>query len=256
MNKKYYNTTDLIPQVAFEKHIYHRDQFAHYLRWSHILKVMRKVKGQQSICDFGCGRGSLAEVIYRNRCKVKSYTGIDIRNVVDSKLRNLDWVNIIEEDIINPFEEFDDIEADIVCSFEVAEHVGKQNINKFLENFKSCGNDNATYYLSTPNYDEQVGAAGNHTFNSNDGRGKAVQEFTHHELEEHIIDADFRIIDRFGTFASIKDYKDLLSPAQKEVFEELREYYDINILSVMMAPMFPRVARNCLWILERDNDDF
>ena len=71
----------------------------------------------------------------------------------------------------------DRFNADKVCAFEVLEHVGKQNADAFLENFKACGNNNATYYLSTPNYDPSVGAAGNHTYDSGDGRGAV--SYTH-----------------------------------------------------------------------------
>lgn len=250
MSKKPYNTTDLVPQIAFEKHVYHRDMFAHYLRWSHILKV---AKTDGTICDFGCGKASLLEVLYRNRFPQKKYTGIDIRNVVSKHLKELPWAEIIQDDIINPeLGNFDGINADIVTSFEVIEHVGKQNVYKFLKNFKSCGHENSTYYLSTPNYDENVGAAGNHTFDSGDGRGKAVQEFSNNELEKYIVNAGFVIEKAYGTFASIRDYKHLMNEWQTEMFNILSEYYDTNLLSVMMAPMFPKQARNCLWVLKQD----
>ena len=35
---KDYNTTQLDVDKAFEKHIFRRDMFAHYLRWSFVLK--------------------------------------------------------------------------------------------------------------------------------------------------------------------------------------------------------------------------
>jgi len=253
INKKHYNTTDLNPELTFKNHVYHRDHFAHYLRWSHIIKNLRKLKNKNiSICDFGCGKGNLAEVIYRNRMKVKKYTGIDIRNVVNEKLKVLDWVQIITDDLINPMSEwYKYIEADIVCSFEVIEHVGKNNVTQFLKKFKECGNYNAIYYLSTPNYDEKVGAAKNHIFDSGDGRGESVQEFSHLELENHISDAGFKIINKYGTFASIKDYKHKMDDFQEEIFTKLRKYYDTEILSVLMAPMFPEESRNCLWVLEK-----
>ena len=73
---KVYNTTDLRPDQAFERHVFHRDQFAHYLRWTHILKV---AKIGVSIVDFGCGAANLLEVLYRNKFKQKEYIGIDIR---------------------------------------------------------------------------------------------------------------------------------------------------------------------------------
>ena len=62
--KKGYNCTQLTPQQEFERHIYHRDQFAHYLRWTHVL---RDARIGQTILDFGCGSGEMLEVFYRNR---------------------------------------------------------------------------------------------------------------------------------------------------------------------------------------------
>ncbi len=41
IDKKNYNTTDLNPEKTFKKHVFRRDQFAHYLRWTHILKEAR-----------------------------------------------------------------------------------------------------------------------------------------------------------------------------------------------------------------------
>ena len=38
---------------------------------------------------------------------------------------------------------------------------------------------------------------------------------------------------------------------QKNMFEELGKYYDTNLMSVLMAPMFPEQSRNCLWVLRR-----
>ena len=206
LNTKNYNTTDLNPETTFKRHVFHRDQFAHYLRWTHILKEARI---GETICDFGCGNGNLLEVLYRNRFKQSKYIGIDIKDNFKNKLKELSWCEFIVEDLVNPQNKinFEKINADKVCSFEVIEHVGKQNLKVFLENFKKCGNDNAIFYLSTPNYDKNVGAAGNHTYDSGDGRGIAVQEFTYDELKQHIIDSGFIIKKTFGTFASIRDYK-------------------------------------------------
>lgn len=249
LNKKNYNTTDLNPEVTFRRHVFHRDQFGHYLRWSHILK---EAKIGEVVCDFGCGNGNLLEVLYRNRFKQAKYIGIDIRNNFKSNLKKIDWAEFIVEDLVNPQNgtRFDDIKADKVCSFEVIEHIGKQNAIKFLENFKACGREDATYYLSTPNYDERVGAAGNHTFDSGDGRGVDIQEFEHDELSELLTSCGFEIKDKYGVFASIKDYKYLMNEWQQEMFNHLKGYYDTNILSVLMAPFFPEQSRNTLWILK------
>jgi cyclopropane fatty-acyl-phospholipid synthase-like methyltransferase len=251
---KNYNTTDLDPETTFERHVFHRDQFAHYLRWTHILK---EAKIGEIIVDFGCGKGNLLEVLYRNKFKCEAYIGIDIREktiaLASERYKNVDWAHFFADDLILPKINFSNLKADKVCSFEVIEHVGKQNAKIFLENFKNCGKDNAKYYLSTPNHDEKVGAAGNHTYDSGDGRGVAVQEFEHFELQTLILEAGFTIEKKFGTFASIRDYKELLNDWQKEMFKELCKYYDSNLVSNIMAPLFPENSRNTIWILSKNN---
>ena len=249
---KNYNTTDLDPQSTFERHVFHRDQFAHYLRWTHILK---EAKIGDVIVDFGCGKGNLLEVLYRNRFKCKHYIGIDIRKqtieLAKQNFKTVDWAQFISDDLIKPKFKYKDFQADKVCSFEVAEHVGKNNIKKFLINFKACGKLTATYYLSTPNFDDKIGAAGNHTYDSGDGKGIAVQEFKHQELQKEIEKAGFMVLKKFGTFASYRDYKPLMNDWQKKMFNALKEYYDSNLISNIMAPLFPEQSRNTLWVLRR-----
>lgn len=250
LDKKNYNTTDLNPEKTFERHVFHRDQFAHYMRWTHILK---EAKIGETICDFGCGNGNLLEVLYRNRFKQAKYIGIDIRDNAKEHLKSIDWASFHVEDLVNPQNSFnfESVNADKVCSFEVMEHVGKQNGAVFLDNFKKCGNESATYYLTTPNYDDSVGAAGNHTYDSGDGRGIDIQEFSHNEIESLILEAGFVIVKKFGTFASIKDYRHLMNEWQLNMFNHLKDYYDTNLLSNIMAPFFPENSRNTLWILKR-----
>src|SRR5699024_2765696 len=99
MNKKKYNTTDINHERDMNNNIFHRNIFAHYLRCSHILKESRI---GETICDFGCGSGALAEVLYRNRFKQKSYVGIDIRDKFDQKLLEKDWIHFYQDDLIKP----------------------------------------------------------------------------------------------------------------------------------------------------------
>jgi 2-polyprenyl-3-methyl-5-hydroxy-6-metoxy-1,4-benzoquinol methylase len=252
MSIKNYNVTDLDPVTTFERHVFHRDQFAHYLRWTHILK---EAKIGETIVDFGSGKGNLLEVLYRNKFKCKKYIGIDIRKqtikLAEEKFANVDWAEFIVDDLIKNKTDFSKLQADKVCSFEVAEHVGKNNVKKFLANFKACGKSTAKYYLSTPNFDAQIGAAGNHTYDSGDGQGAAVQEFSHAELEKAILAAGFIIDKKFGTFASVRDYKPLMNDWQKKMFNALKDYYDSNLISNIMAPFFPEHSRNTLWVLKQ-----
>lgn len=250
---KNYNVTALVPEKTFNKHIYHRDQFAHYLRWSHVLKKISKTK-KSTVVDFGCGQGSLFKVMYHNRFVPNKYVGLDIRKQTIEKckeeFKHLPYVEFVTADLCKNDIDYSKYNADLVVSFEVLEHVGKQNVDKFLENFKACGSNDATYYLSTPNYNENIGAAKNHIYDSGDGRGEAVQEFTYNETKENLLKY-FDIINEYGTFASKKDYLPYLNDWQKKMYDTLNDYYDKELLANFMAPMFPEHSRNTMWILKR-----
>lgn len=245
---KNYNTTQLNPEIAFEKHVFHRDMFAHYLRWTYVLNVARI---GMKVLDFGAGSGNLAEVFYRNKYKCKQYLGLEYKEKAVSKAneqyKDVPWASFEQSDLtLDKGTEKYGNDWDIITSFEVAEHIGKNNIDQFFMNVISNMNDKTTFIMSTPNFNEKVGAAGNHTYDSGDGRGIAVQEFEHKELQE-ILERYFTIEKKFGTFASQTHYKHLMTDCQKEMFDELNKYYDSNLISNIMAPMFPEEARNCLW---------
>lgn len=255
-----YNTTDLDPESTFERHVFHRDQFAHFLRWTYVLKSIGR-ELDKVVVDFGCGKGNLLEVLYRNRHQVQRYIGLDIRKATikkaNEKYQNVDWAEFMPVDLVldGDFIAEQDFLADYVCSFEVLEHVGKNNAHTFIQNFKACGHTDSTWLLSTPNFDPYVGAAGNHTYDSGDGRGIAVQEFTFDETKE-LLSQYFNIEAVYGTFASQKDYINKMTPAQHEVYTDLKRYYDSNLMAVLMAPIIePKLARNCIWVLKYKEDE-
>jgi len=246
--KTEYNKTQLNPEISFAKHVFHRDQFAHYLRWTHVLK---RAKIGMKVLDFGCGSGNLLEVLYRNMYKGKKYLGLDIRKkLIDKtseKFKKVDWASFETEDLVNMTTqycaEFEN-DWDMICSFEVIEHIGKNNIDKFLQNIHSLCNENTEVLISTPNYDKKVGTANNHIINGE------ICEFEHFELQ-NILEKYFTIKEKYGTFASQKDYKNLLDEEQLILWNELNKYYDSNLMSNIFAPMFPAEARNCLWVLKK-----
>lgn len=240
---KNYNATQLNPDQSFERHVYHRDQFAHYLRWTHVLKI---AKLNQKVLDFGCGSGSLYEVFYRNRYSPARFLGLDIRKQTieknKEKFPKAEWVT---EDLVKMNENYG-TDWDIITSFEVAEHIGKQNVQTFLENISNHCNSETLVLLSTPCFDEATGAAGNHTYDSGDGRGVASQELTYNEMKS-LLEERFYIVEHYGTFASQKDYKEHLTQAEKEVFDKLTEYYDSNLVANIFAPLVPQYSRNVIW---------
>jgi len=243
-----YNCTQLNPDQAFERHIYHRDQFSHYLRWTHVLK---RLKRDLNILDWGCGSANLLEVIYRNRFKANKYLGLEYRqrqvNKNIEKYKNLDWIDFKHCDLTkNDFNYGND--WDIICSFEVIEHIGKENVNIFLKNLYSHCNKDTIILLSTPCYDKTVGAAENHII---DG---VICELSYEEMETSLKNNNFNILNNWGTFASIKDYENQLNDWQQKFYNYAKEYFDVNILSNLMAPMFPKFSRNVLWECKIENN--
>lgn len=239
-----YNTTQLNPDTCFERHVYHRDQFAHYLRWTHVLN---RAKIGQKILDFGCGSGNLAEVFYRNRFKAALYLGLDVRAQAIAqnreKFKAVPWVQFQQADLCADLALDSSLGPwDIVCSFEVLEHIGHDNGDRFMQNIRGCMKACTTLLLSTPCYDQAKGAADNHMI---DGK---VGEYTFAETKA-LLEKYFRIVSVWGTFASQKDYLPALEldPALKGIFDQLKDYYDTNLLAVLFAPLFPQLSRNCLW---------
>lgn len=243
MSKEIYNKTQLTPQKEFSRHVYHRDQFAHYLRWTHVLKV---AKMDQSILDFGCGSGEMFELFYRNKFRPSHYVGLDVRDRTIreniSKFIINDNADFMVQDLCAEFDLNE--KFDIITSFEVIEHIGHANIDIFLQNIvRHCKKD-TIILISTPNYDPSVGAAENHIL----GPSREIGEWKHEELQKKL-EEYFVVENKYGTFASIRDYKHKLNDWQKKMYDTLSEYYDVNLMSVIMAPMFPEDARNTLWEL-------
>lgn len=244
--KQIYNKTQLNPGQTFERHVYHRDQFAHYLRWTHVLKHARI---GQNILDWGCGTGNLAEVFYRNRYKPAEYLGLDVRESTVSKnnttFEKVDWASFSVADLCKRLSSpvwspKNNNSWDFICSFEVIEHIGKQNVDAFLDNIELHMSEDTTLLISTPCYDESVGAADNHII---DGE---VGELTYNEMKDFLSNR-FKIDKIYGTFASQRDYKPYMNEWQKQMYDSLKDYYDSNILSNLMAPLFPEYSRNCIW---------
>lgn len=244
-----YNMTQLDPKKEFENHIYHRDQFAHYLRWSHVL---RRLKRDMHVLDLGCGTGNLLEMIYRNRLAAKLYVGIDIRDAAVAKAQELAGqvpfeARIIKQDLVNmaPPSAPKPHGWDLITCLEVIEHMSKKARCglQLLRNIKSVMGPTTILLLSTPVFNGS--AAENHTI---DGE---ICEYTYKELEDTIKESGLQIRNVWGTFASKSELMPAMEwkPSALDVYEALEDYYDPNILSVLLAPLFPKFSRNCIWEL-------
>jgi 2-polyprenyl-3-methyl-5-hydroxy-6-metoxy-1,4-benzoquinol methylase len=207
---------------------------------------MKIAKMNQSILDFGCGSGEMFELFYRNKYRPSHYVGLDVREKTIreniSKFIINDNADFITQDLCKEFDLNE--KFDVITSFEVIEHIGHKNIDVFLQNIiRHCRKD-TIILISTPNYDPCVGAAENHIL----GPEREIGEWKHEELQKKL-EEYFVIEKKFGTFASMRDYDYLLNDWQKKMYDTLKEYYDVTLLSVIMAPMFPEQSRNTLWRL-------
>jgi 2-polyprenyl-3-methyl-5-hydroxy-6-metoxy-1,4-benzoquinol methylase len=246
---KDYNTTQLNPASIFERHVYHRDQFAHYLRWSFLLKQCDRY---MNILDFGCGSGELLETVYRNRYKPLFYLGVDIRektinNNVDKFIKLPFPHAFIVNDLTVPFKypTKSNTPWDIISCFEVTEHIPREKQHLLFENIALNAGEDTLILISTPNYDPKKGAAENHKI---DG---VECERTYKEMLQLLQDAGLKVLQSYGTFADMSAIEDNLPSSEKITFMKLKEYHDVNVLSVMFAPLIPQFSRNVLYFCKK-----
>lgn len=127
--------------------------------------------------------------------------------------------------------------------FEVAEHVEPLHLLKMLVHIREeLLQENATFWLSTPNWNRKDTAA-NH-----------VNEMEYRFLGSLLEYCGYEVKNTYGTFASMYDYIGQMSHEEKVLFDRLREYYDSNVLSIIFAPLFPEHSRNALWEIKPTED--
>lgn len=234
------NKTDLQIHKAAERGVLHRDYLAHCLRWSHISKYATKMNKDPdfNILDVGCGKEfPLLRTLYVNKIKPKYYLGSDIRSIDLNDLYEVMTPNFEHE-----FQQHNFIENVPACKYgkwslisflEVIEHVSKESGIKILKNIKNVMDSETVLFISTPCFNGK--AAANH-----------VYEWEYEELK-YQLEEDFKIEAHYGTFASQRDIEDKLTESEKEVYFKLKEYYDSNFISVLMAPLYPQYSRNAIW---------
>lgn len=142
----------------------------------------------------------------------------------------------------------------VLVSFEVMEHIEPAHVRATLTKcaqILNMGRDDGerpVFFLSTPNYDANVGQAANH-----------VNEMKHEALGWLIEECGLSIKEQYGTFASQRDYKYKLFgdyEGASEIYHKLSNYYDSNVMATIFAPLYPAFARNSLWVLGPTEEDY
>lgn len=254
--------THLSIDIAEKRRLIHRDYIAHCFRWSHVARNLMRSGAYKdaTVLDLGCGKElPMAKMLYSNRLMVKNYVGLDA-NKPDS-LHTDHFANgkfplnaygnavfprdlTIENDYISVCGDDYDFPTHIT-SFEVIEHIEPKHVIDFLsavlhmQKQAKANNIDSTFYLSTPCYDGKK-AADNH-----------VNEMSYELLRRVLLTMGFTIQNVYGTFASIYDYKDKLEEdGYGKLFNDMRAYYDTNVLATIFAPLYPSMSRNALWELK------
>lgn len=228
-------------------HILHRDYSAHFFRWSF---ARRFIKSTDHVLEIGCGQDRpLSKILTGGVApNVNTYIGVDLNSLKPSNRQRLKFIgefNFIErwKELKRPRAESEGY--DVLVCMEVVEHFHSRFMPTFMQACFELLKPGGTLLLSTPCYDG-IRQAANH-----------INEMTIDELRKYILKAKFTERTRFGTFMDIKHIGKgvpgwKVSPeAINEVKYGLSQYYDNDAISCIFAPLYPDLARNNLWVLER-----
>lgn len=218
----------------------HRDYAAHYFRWGWVGNFVDREK---TVLEIGCGQDTpLTKVMSGNLSWLpKKYLGVDLNKL--TKPFAPKWASYKGE--FNFVEDGADLAEecpngfDLIVSFEVIEHMGKQNGERMLRHAVHLMHDDSTFLLSTPVYNGKHMAA-NH-----------IHEYEFDELKEMIEDCGLKVVKVYGTFATWNAIKRVCTPSEFTLLEELRQFHSWEVLSTFMASKYPRVASNCAWVLRK-----
>ncbi len=242
--------THLSIDTAEERGFIHRDYIAHCFRWSHVVKVLMKSHAFRAahIIDVGCGKDQpLPRLMYSNKMTGFDWTGIDInrmdfhQSLVTAHRNGKIRVSLHDEtdaSLLEPDDLAYGLGTHLVC-FEVLEHMQPYIAHRMLQNWKRLLLPGATLFVSTPVYNGS--AAANHI--NEMGRETLGAAFEYH---------GYTIKRCYGTFASQSELRPKLTAVEEAIFDQLSDYYDSNVLSCIMAPLYPGGSRNCLWVLKNE----
>lgn len=222
--------------------VVHRDYAAHFFRWGFASNFVKQ--GKTRILDVGCGQEwPIARTLTHKLADVpKQYLGVDLNRV--QKKPGMAWSEVRDEfnfvdRHLELVKEFGKQSFDLATCFEVIEHMHPPDGRKLLMAVADLVKPGGTFLLSTPVFNGK--AAANH-----------IHEYTVDELAGMIAKTNkWDLTKRYGTFASWNDLKKVITKAERELYEELHEYYSHEVLSCFLAPKYPDASRNIIWHLTR-----
>jgi 2-polyprenyl-3-methyl-5-hydroxy-6-metoxy-1,4-benzoquinol methylase len=214
------------------------------VRNTHMSKLVVGKAMEGTLVDLGCGPDIyLARMLYSNRRRVSKYIAVDYRQPAPGwKEPHFPLVKMQGD--VTLWSLYEKIQAELegkapnmICTFEVIEHMAKDKGQAFIANIAKLAGPHTVIFASTPCHE--------------DGKmpSEHIYEWHHNELKEEF-EKHFTIVGNYGTFASQKDIKPVLTPAEREVWASLENYYDASYLSTIFAPNHPAESRNSLWVMQ------
>jgi 2-polyprenyl-3-methyl-5-hydroxy-6-metoxy-1,4-benzoquinol methylase len=221
-----------------------RDYSAHFWRWSF---ARRFIQSTHHVLEIGCGEDRpLSKILTGGAAPhVNTYVGVDLNKLKTSESQRLTFIG--QFNFIQRWKELRDLRPkgyDVLVSMEVVEHFHSRFMPAFMKACFALTKPGGSFLLSTPCYDGKRMAA-NH-----------INEMTVDTLRKHVVKAGFVPRQRFGTFIDIKHIGKTAVPgvpaqAIVDVRNALSAYYDNDAISCLFAPLYPDLARNNLWVLQR-----
>jgi SAM-dependent methyltransferase len=235
-DKREFDTTQL--HESGHGNYVHRDYLAHCLRWGFI---GRGVTHQDEILEVGCGQDTpLVKVMTLPGLYPKRYVGVDL-NKAGKRASTRGWATFHWEfNFIKDHKRLGGKFTRAVC-FEVIEHMQKTSGQKLLKGIYDQLAPKGRLFLSTPVFNGKAQAR-NH-----------IHEFTIPELRACIKKAGFTIIERYGTFMSAPSrvVRSTMNAEHLRTYDAVAEYYGGEVAACFIAPMYPDLARNNVWICEK-----
>jgi SAM-dependent methyltransferase len=234
-----------------------RDYAAHFFRWGWVARNW--VKPGMTILDIGAGQDLpflyvMSAISHRGLLPAR-YVAVDLNPLPEVKRP---WATLLGEfclherwhelELIPGMDQrpgpedakFNNLKGyDLIMCLEVIEHMAKPDGLKLLKIAYDLLSPGGRFMLSTPVYDGRARAL-NH-----------IHEYGITELKECVEWAGFEVERRFGTFANKLDLLRVMAPEHQKVYQELETYYGGEVMSTFMAPLYPNVSRNNLWVLRR-----
>lgn len=231
----------------------HRDYAAHFFRWGFAAERFVRMRASSSgigptrnegrVLDVGCGPelNFMKTIIGTPNVTIRPevYVGVDVSPLRASRAAGIKLIG--EFDFTRRWRELAGYGPfDVTVCYEVVEHMDTAAASRLLVGVRELMADDGVFLLSTPVFDGH--RARNH-----------VHEFTVDELRGMVEDAGLVVERRFGTFASLPAIRRACTPSERKVLDDLSAYYRNDVLSCILAPLYPDASRNNLWALRRGN---